>query len=87
MRRLFIVAIAGASLLLSVSAGAAGDAAAGNYSFRLGSHSAQKPYRFRPLRGRKGEYRLRFSKYRILFYIEKETVRVFNIDTRGDEYK
>ena len=29
MRRLFIVAIAGASLLLSINAGAAGDAAAG----------------------------------------------------------
>lgn len=41
----------------------------------------------RPLKGRKGEYRLRFGKYRVLFYIEKETVRVFKIDTRGDVYR
>ena len=41
----------------------------------------------RPFRGRKGEYQLRFGKYRVLFYIEKETVGVFKIDTRGDVYK
>ena len=41
----------------------------------------------KPLKGRKGEYRLRFGKYRILFYIEKEEIRIFKIDTRGDVYK
>ena len=41
----------------------------------------------KPLSGRKGEYRLRVGKFRILFYIEAETVRIFKIDTRGDLYK
>lgn len=41
----------------------------------------------RPLSGRKGEYRLRVGRYRILFYIEEDTVKVFKIDTRGDIYE
>ena len=41
----------------------------------------------KPLSGRKGEYRLHIGKFRILFCIEAETIRVFKIDTRGDLYK
>jgi len=41
----------------------------------------------RPLSGRKGEYRLRYGKFRVLFYIESDAVKVFKIDTRGDVYK
>ena len=41
----------------------------------------------RPPRGREGEFRLRFGKYRVLFYIQDDIVRVFRIDTRGDVYK
>jgi mRNA interferase RelE/StbE len=41
----------------------------------------------KPLAGRKGEYRLRFSSFRVLFFIEEGDVRVFKIDTRGDVYK
>lgn len=41
----------------------------------------------KPLSGGKGEYRLRIGKFRILFYIEAETVRIFEIDSRGDLYK
>ncbi|KPJ88971.1 MAG: hypothetical protein AMS17_03615 [Spirochaetes bacterium DG_61] len=41
----------------------------------------------KPLSGRKGEYRLRMGKYRVLFFIEKEDIYVVKIDTRGDIYK
>jgi len=41
----------------------------------------------RPLAGRKGEYRLRLGKYRIIFFIPEDTVSVVKIDTRGDVYK
>jgi mRNA interferase RelE/StbE len=41
----------------------------------------------KPLSGRKGEYRLRIGKFRVLFFIEGETIRVFKVDTRGDSYK
>lgn len=41
----------------------------------------------KPLHGRKGEYRLRAGRYRVLFYIQDEDVRIFKIDTRGDVYK
>ena len=41
----------------------------------------------KPLSGRKGEYRLRIAKFRVLFLIEGETVKIFKIDTRGDAYK
>jgi mRNA-degrading endonuclease RelE of RelBE toxin-antitoxin system len=37
--------------------------------------------------GRKGEYRFRFGKFRVLFYIEFDEARVFKIGTRGDVYK
>lgn len=39
------------------------------------------------LAGRTDEYRLRFGKFRVLFYIESDTVKVFKIDSRGDVYK
>jgi mRNA interferase RelE/StbE len=41
----------------------------------------------KPLSGRKGEYRLRIGKFRVLFAIDNETIRVYKIDTRGDVYK
>ena len=41
----------------------------------------------KPLSGRKGEYRMRVGKYRILFYIKDEDMYVVKIDTRGDVYK
>lgn len=41
----------------------------------------------KPLTGRKGEYRLRFGRFRVLFIIESDRVKVFKIDTRGDVYK
>ena len=41
----------------------------------------------KPLAGRKGEYRLRFSRFRVLFFIEKGDVHIFKIDTRDDVYK
>ena len=41
----------------------------------------------KPLSGRKGEYRLRVGKYRILFLVESENLSVVKIDTRGDIYK
>jgi mRNA interferase RelE/StbE len=41
----------------------------------------------RPLAGRKGEYRLRVGKYRIIFFISEDTISVVKIDTRGDVYK
>ncbi|UCB46238.1 MAG: type II toxin-antitoxin system RelE/ParE family toxin [Spirochaetota bacterium] len=41
----------------------------------------------KPLAGRKGEYRLRVGKYRILFFIKDEDIFVVKIDTRGDMYK
>ncbi len=41
----------------------------------------------KPLIGRKGEYRLRFGRFRVLFIIESDRVKVFKIDTRGDVYK
>lgn len=41
----------------------------------------------KPLSGRKGEYRLRVGKYRILFFLMEEDIYVFKIDTRGDVYK
>jgi len=41
----------------------------------------------RPLSGRKGEYQMRYGKFRVLFFIKPDTVKVFKIDTRGDIYK
>ena len=41
----------------------------------------------KPLVGRKGEYRLRVGKYRIIFFISNDTVYIVKIDTRGDVYK
>ena len=41
----------------------------------------------KPPSGRKGEYRLRAGKYRILFYIESENLYIVKIDTRGDVYR
>jgi mRNA interferase RelE/StbE len=41
----------------------------------------------RPLAGRKGEFRLRVGKYRIIFFISEDTIYVVKIDTRGDVYK
>ena len=41
----------------------------------------------KPLSGRKGEYRLRVGKYRILFFIRNENIFVVKVDTRGDIYK
>jgi mRNA interferase RelE/StbE len=41
----------------------------------------------KPLAGRKGEYRLRVGKYRIIFFISYDTVYVVKIDTGGDVYK
>jgi mRNA interferase RelE/StbE len=41
----------------------------------------------RPLAGRKGEYRLRVGKYRIIFFISEDTISVVKIDTRDDVYK
>jgi len=41
----------------------------------------------KPLFGRKGEYRLRVGKYRIIFFIENENVYIVKVDTRGDVYK
>jgi len=41
----------------------------------------------KPLSGRKGEYRLRVGKYRILFFIKNENIYVVKVDTRGDIYK
>jgi len=32
-------------------------------------------------------YRLRVSKYRILFYMNEEEIKVLKIDSRGDVYK
>ncbi len=32
-------------------------------------------------------YRLRISKYRILFHRENETIKILKIDSRGDVYK
>ncbi|MCK4763163.1 MAG: type II toxin-antitoxin system RelE/ParE family toxin [Candidatus Aminicenantes bacterium] len=32
-------------------------------------------------------YRLRIGKYRVLYFLEKETVKILKIDTRGDIYK
>jgi mRNA interferase RelE/StbE len=41
----------------------------------------------KPLSGRKGEYRLRVGKYRIIFFIENEDIYIVTIDIRGDIYK
>ena len=42
----------------------------------------------KPLRGAKGNYRLRVGDYRILFsYPESDTVMVKKISPRGDAYK
>ena len=32
-------------------------------------------------------YRIRVSKYRILFYMNKENIQILKIDSRGDVYK
>jgi len=32
-------------------------------------------------------YRIRISKYRILFYMNKEEIQILKIDSRGDIYK
>lgn len=41
------------------------------------------------MRGRsiEGLYRLRLGKYRILFIWEKDSIKILNVDTRGDIYK
>jgi len=41
----------------------------------------------KPLSGRKGEYRLRAGKYRVIFFIENENIYIVKVDTRGDIYK
>jgi len=41
----------------------------------------------KPLSGREGEFRLRVGRFRILFFIEDEDIKIFKIDTRGDVYK
>lgn len=41
----------------------------------------------KPISGRKGEYRLRVGKYRIIFFIENEDLYIVKVDTRGDIYK
>jgi len=41
----------------------------------------------KPLTGRKGEYRLRVGKHRIIFFISDDAIYVVKIDTRGDVYK
>jgi len=41
----------------------------------------------RPIAGRHGEYRLRYGKFRVLFFIENDMIKVYKIDTRGDVYK
>jgi mRNA interferase RelE/StbE len=32
-------------------------------------------------------YRIRISKYRILFYMNKEEIQILKVDSRGDIYK
>ena len=32
-------------------------------------------------------YRIRISKYRILFYMNEEEIRILKVDSRGDIYK
>ena len=32
-------------------------------------------------------FRLRVSKYRVLFYMEEEHIRILKVDSRGDVYK
>jgi len=32
-------------------------------------------------------YRLRISKYRVLFHMDEETIQILKVDTRGDIYK
>ena len=32
-------------------------------------------------------YRLRVSKYRVLFHMEEEYIRILKVDSRGDVYK
>ena len=32
-------------------------------------------------------YRLRVSKYRILFHIDEENIKILKVDSRGDMYK
>jgi len=41
------------------------------------------------MRGRSIEdlYRLRIGKYRVLFVWEKDTIKITDVDTRGDIYK
>jgi mRNA interferase RelE/StbE len=41
----------------------------------------------RPIAKRPGEYRLRCGKFRVLFFIEDDTIKVYKIDTRGNVYK
>jgi len=43
----------------------------------------------RKLKGRKIKniYRLRLGRYRIIYLLEKELIRIVKIDTRGDVYK
>jgi len=35
----------------------------------------------------KNIYRLRIGKYRIIFILEKEIIKILDIDTRGDVHK
>ena len=41
----------------------------------------------RPLSGMDRAYRLRAGKFRILFFIDGEDIKVFKVDKRGDVYK
>ena len=41
------------------------------------------------LKGKKVKniFRLRIAKYRVIYSLEKETIKIIKIDTRGDVYK
>ena len=41
------------------------------------------------LKGKKTKniYRLRIGKFRVIYSLEKETIKIIKIDTRGDVYK
>jgi len=41
----------------------------------------------KPFYGRKGEYRLRVGKYRIIFFIKNEVIYIAKVDIRDDIYK
>ena len=41
----------------------------------------------KPLSDRRGEYRLRMGKCRVLFFLKKDLIQVYKVDTRGDIHK